>query len=151
MHRGPNDAGSASGSSRCCCPLYDPVKLAEDLAVLDLASGGRVGLTAGIGYRPDEYAMFGRDFGKRGALMDENLEVLLRAWRGEEFEYGGRRVSAVTAPRHPAPSRFSRWGAPENEAPCVPPASACLSSRPSARPSSWSSTGPSASVWATSP
>jgi alkanesulfonate monooxygenase SsuD/methylene tetrahydromethanopterin reductase-like flavin-dependent oxidoreductase (luciferase family) len=73
-------------------PLYDPVKLAEDLAVLDLASGGRVGLTAGIGYRPVEYAMFGKDFGKRGAIMDECLDVLLRAWRGEEFEYGGRRV-----------------------------------------------------------
>jgi alkanesulfonate monooxygenase SsuD/methylene tetrahydromethanopterin reductase-like flavin-dependent oxidoreductase (luciferase family) len=79
-------------------PLYDPVKLAEDLAVLDLASGGRVGLTAGIGYRPEEYAMFGRDFGKRGALMDENLDVLLRAWRGEEFEYGGRRVKLSPLP-----------------------------------------------------
>ncbi len=79
-------------------PLYDPVKLAEDLAVLDLASGGRVGLTAGLGYRPDEYAMFGKDWKGRGALMDECLDVLLRAWRGEEFEYAGRRVKLSPLP-----------------------------------------------------
>jgi alkanesulfonate monooxygenase SsuD/methylene tetrahydromethanopterin reductase-like flavin-dependent oxidoreductase (luciferase family) len=79
-------------------PLYDPVKLAEDLAVLDLASGGRVGITAGLGYRPEEYAMFGKDFSGRGKLMDECLSVLLRAWRGEEFEYGGRRVKLSPLP-----------------------------------------------------
>ena len=40
-------------------PLYTPVRLAEDLAVLDLASGGRVDLVIGAGYRPEEVAMYG--------------------------------------------------------------------------------------------
>ncbi len=79
-------------------PLYDPVKLAEDLAVLDIASGGRVAVAAGIGYRPDEYAMFGVDWKRRGQLMDECLDVLLRAWRGEVFEYRGRRVKLSPLP-----------------------------------------------------
>ena len=79
-------------------PLYDPVKLAEDLAILDLASGGRFGITAGMGYRPDEYAMFGKDWPTRGKLMDECLEVLLRAWTGEPFEYGGRKVHLTPRP-----------------------------------------------------
>jgi alkanesulfonate monooxygenase SsuD/methylene tetrahydromethanopterin reductase-like flavin-dependent oxidoreductase (luciferase family) len=72
--------------------LYDPVKLAEDLAVLDLASQGRVSTTLGMGYRPEEYASLGRDFAARGALLDECLAVLLRAWSGEAFEWRGRRV-----------------------------------------------------------
>lgn len=79
-------------------PLYDPVKLAEDLAVLDLASGGRILVVAGIGYRPEEYEALGRDWSRRGKLLDESLEVLLRAWSGEPFEYQGRRVRVTPAP-----------------------------------------------------
>lgn len=79
-------------------PLYDPVRLAEDLAVLDLASGGRVGVTAGLGYRPEEYELLGADWKGRGRVMDEYLEVLLRAWRGEPFEWRGRRVAISPLP-----------------------------------------------------
>jgi alkanesulfonate monooxygenase SsuD/methylene tetrahydromethanopterin reductase-like flavin-dependent oxidoreductase (luciferase family) len=72
--------------------LYDPVKLAEDLAVLDLASRGRVSTTLGMGYRPEEYASLGKDFAARGRALDECIEVLLRAWTGEPFEWRGRSV-----------------------------------------------------------
>lgn len=106
-------------------PLYDPIKLAEDLAILDLASGGRVGIVAGIGYRPEEYALLGRDWAARGRLLDEALETLLRAWRGEPFEVDGRRVTVTPRPRtqpHPpvfvggqsvrAARRAARFGLP---------------------------------------
>lgn len=79
-------------------PLYDPVKLAEDLVVLDLISQGRVVATLGMGYRREEFAMFGRAYGDRGSLLDEWLEVLLRAWRGERFEWNGRIVQVTPAP-----------------------------------------------------
>ena len=46
-------------------PLYDPVKLAEDIAVLDLVSRGRVSYVAGLGYRPAEYESLGRPFAER--------------------------------------------------------------------------------------
>ena len=76
-------------------PLYDPVKLAEDLAVLDLIGRGRVSVTLGMGYRREEYAMFGRPFEARGKLLDEWLEVLLSAFRGERFEWQGRSVQVT--------------------------------------------------------
>lgn len=79
-------------------PLYDPVKLAEDLVVLDNLSRGRTGITAGIGYRPDEYAMFGVPWESRGRRFDDCLDVLLRAWRGERFEFEGRPVQVTPAP-----------------------------------------------------
>src|SRR5262245_37715089 len=46
-------------------PMHHPLRLAEDLAVLDVVSGGRVEFTAGMGYRPHEFAMFGAEFEKR--------------------------------------------------------------------------------------
>lgn len=79
-------------------PLYDPIKLAEDLAVLDLASGGRFAITAGIGYRPEEYAMLGKDWAGRGRLMDEGLEALVGAWSGEPFEWKGQSVRLSPPP-----------------------------------------------------
>jgi len=79
-------------------PLYDPVKLAEDLVVLDLVSQGRVTTTLGMGYRREEFAMFGRSHAERGSLLDEWLEVLLRAWRGERFDWNGRIVQVTPAP-----------------------------------------------------
>jgi alkanesulfonate monooxygenase SsuD/methylene tetrahydromethanopterin reductase-like flavin-dependent oxidoreductase (luciferase family) len=82
--------------------LYDPVKLAEDLAVLDLASRGRVTTTLGMGYRPEEYASFGKEYAERGRLLDECIEVLLKAWSGEAFEWQGRRVR-VTPRSHTRP------------------------------------------------
>jgi alkanesulfonate monooxygenase SsuD/methylene tetrahydromethanopterin reductase-like flavin-dependent oxidoreductase (luciferase family) len=79
-------------------PLHDPLRLAEDIAVLDLLSGGRLVTVAGIGYRPEEYALFGVDWKRRGRLQDELLETLLTAWSGEEFAYRGRRVRLTPRP-----------------------------------------------------
>ncbi|WP_324788864.1 LLM class flavin-dependent oxidoreductase [Streptomyces sp. H51] len=79
-------------------PLYDPLRLAEEIAVLDLLSGGRLVTVAGIGYPPEEYAQFGVDWERRGRLQDELLETLLKAWTGEEFSYRGRRVRVTPRP-----------------------------------------------------
>jgi alkanesulfonate monooxygenase SsuD/methylene tetrahydromethanopterin reductase-like flavin-dependent oxidoreductase (luciferase family) len=82
-------------------PLHDPVRLAEDMAVLDVVSRGRVAYVAGLGYRPEEYAMFGQRLAARGTRMDECLTVLQRAWTGEEFEYDGRTVHVTPPPTTP--------------------------------------------------
>ncbi|MFJ6730318.1 LLM class flavin-dependent oxidoreductase [Streptomyces sp. NPDC091281] len=79
-------------------PLHDPLRLAEDIAVLDLVSGGRLVTVAGIGYRPEEYARAGVDWSARGRLQDELLETLLSAWTGEEFAYRGRTVRVTPRP-----------------------------------------------------
>ena len=82
-------------------PLHDPVRLAEDMAVLDVVSRGRVSHIAGLGYRPEEYAMFGQSLAERGRRMDECLAVLQQAWTGDEFEYAGRTVRVTPRPVTP--------------------------------------------------
>ncbi len=62
-------------------PMYDPVRLAEDMIVLDHISSGRVSYIFGIGYRPDEYQLYGLDFAKRGAIADAKLAKLLEMLR----------------------------------------------------------------------
>ncbi|MEZ0095469.1 LLM class flavin-dependent oxidoreductase [Streptacidiphilus sp. EB129] len=78
-------------------PLYDPLRLAEDVSVLDHLSGGRLTLVAGLGYRPEEYTGLGKDWKQRGRLQDEVLETLLKAWTGEPFSYRGT-TARVTPP-----------------------------------------------------
>ncbi|MFN3218151.1 MAG: LLM class flavin-dependent oxidoreductase [Acidimicrobiales bacterium] len=78
--------------------LYDPVKLAEDMITLDHLSGGRVSYTIGLGYRDAEYEMFGVERRRRGALMDEHLDVLRRALSGERFSWRGRTVEVRPLP-----------------------------------------------------
>jgi alkanesulfonate monooxygenase SsuD/methylene tetrahydromethanopterin reductase-like flavin-dependent oxidoreductase (luciferase family) len=73
-------------------PLWDPVRLAEEMTVLDLISKGRVSYALGIGHRSEEYDHFGRDMATRGRVADEMLAVLGRLVRGESVEYRGRRI-----------------------------------------------------------
>jgi alkanesulfonate monooxygenase SsuD/methylene tetrahydromethanopterin reductase-like flavin-dependent oxidoreductase (luciferase family) len=82
-------------------PLHDPLRLAEDLAVLDLAGGGRLSAVAGLGYRPSEYAAHGKDWENRGALMDHCLDTILAAWTGEPFEHNGAMVRVTPRPKSP--------------------------------------------------
>ena len=78
--------------------LYDPIRLAEDIAILDLVSGGRFSFVAGLGYRPVEYHATGRSWPDRGQLMDECLETLLQAWSGKPFEYRGEKIRVTPSP-----------------------------------------------------
>jgi alkanesulfonate monooxygenase SsuD/methylene tetrahydromethanopterin reductase-like flavin-dependent oxidoreductase (luciferase family) len=90
--------------------MYDPIKLAEDMIVLDHLSQGRINYTVGLGYRPDEYAMFGVDTARRGALMDERLEVVRRALAGERFDWDGRTIEVTPAPFTPGGPVISYGG-----------------------------------------
>lgn len=82
-------------------PLHDPIMVAEDLAVLDLISGGRLDVVLAAGYNQAEFEMFGVDRSRRGRLMEEGVAVLRQAWTGEEFEYKGRRVRVTPRPGTP--------------------------------------------------
>jgi alkanesulfonate monooxygenase SsuD/methylene tetrahydromethanopterin reductase-like flavin-dependent oxidoreductase (luciferase family) len=90
-------------------PLYDPVRLAEEMAVLDIISKGRISYIAAIGYRPVEYDMYGVDFHRRGRIGEEKLEVLLQAKTGEPFEHDGRRIHVTPAPLTPG-GPMVMWG-----------------------------------------
>jgi alkanesulfonate monooxygenase SsuD/methylene tetrahydromethanopterin reductase-like flavin-dependent oxidoreductase (luciferase family) len=82
-------------------PLYDPIRLAEEMVVLDNLSKGRVSYVAAIGYRPAEYEMYGADFHRRGHIGEEKLKLLLKAKTGEPFEHDGRHVHVTPAPFTP--------------------------------------------------
>jgi alkanesulfonate monooxygenase SsuD/methylene tetrahydromethanopterin reductase-like flavin-dependent oxidoreductase (luciferase family) len=78
-------------------PLCDPVRLAEEMTVLDLISSGRVMYAFGIGHRSAEYEHFGVSMATRGQVADEILGVLDGLLHGEVVEYRGRRIR-VTPP-----------------------------------------------------
>jgi alkanesulfonate monooxygenase SsuD/methylene tetrahydromethanopterin reductase-like flavin-dependent oxidoreductase (luciferase family) len=84
-------------------PLYDPVKLAEDAAVTQILSGGRLLLGIGAGYRPSEFETFGRRLQDRWRVMGETCEFLRLAWQGKEFEWQGRRCLVTPTPEPFAP------------------------------------------------
>lgn len=78
--------------------LYDPIRLAEDVAVADLCTGGRLDLGLGVGYVEPDFAMFGKDYHRRGVDMDALIPLLRQAWTGEPFEYRGRTVRVTPRP-----------------------------------------------------
>jgi alkanesulfonate monooxygenase SsuD/methylene tetrahydromethanopterin reductase-like flavin-dependent oxidoreductase (luciferase family) len=90
-------------------PLYDPIRLAEEMAVLDIISNGRVSYVAAIGYREVEYEMFGVDFHRRGEIAEEKLRVLLQAKTGEPFDLEGRSIR-ITPPPLTSGGPTVAWG-----------------------------------------
>jgi alkanesulfonate monooxygenase SsuD/methylene tetrahydromethanopterin reductase-like flavin-dependent oxidoreductase (luciferase family) len=90
-------------------PFYDPVRLAEDLSVLDIISSGRVSVILGIGYRPEEYQHFGLNIRSRGRLADEKLELLRTLLAEGRVVYDGRRI-AVTPRPHTTGGPTLMWG-----------------------------------------
>ncbi len=88
-------------------PFYDPVRLAEDMIVLDHVSGGRIGYVLGIGYRPEEYALYGLDYDSRGAIAEKKLRALITS-----LENAGNidAESGVTPLRRSDVKRLVAWG-----------------------------------------
>lgn len=84
-------------------PMHDPIRLAEQFAVLDLASGSRVSFVAGLGYRQEEFDMAGIERKQRGKLLEEYVGVMRQAWTGEPFEWRGRTVRVMPKPKSPPP------------------------------------------------
>jgi alkanesulfonate monooxygenase SsuD/methylene tetrahydromethanopterin reductase-like flavin-dependent oxidoreductase (luciferase family) len=82
---------------------YDPIRLAEDIAMLQIVSGGRYELGLGFGYRPSEFAMYGRDPDDRFAYTCDLAQLLKRAWTGEPFDYQGRPCLVSPAPDREVP------------------------------------------------
>ncbi|MGW6277341.1 LLM class flavin-dependent oxidoreductase [Kribbella sp. NPDC055071] len=71
------------GTNVVVLPLHHPLRVAEDAAVLDLVSGGRFVLGVGQGYSEREFAAFGADRRRRGALLSDGVATIRQAWAGE--------------------------------------------------------------------
>jgi probable F420-dependent oxidoreductase len=93
------------GTGVLLTPFHDPLRLAEDAAVVDLISGGRLILGLGLAWREEEFRTFGVPFGERVAHTAEAVEILRRAWTGERFSFEGRAYSFDRVQVTPAPER----------------------------------------------
>lgn len=93
----------AIGTCIALAPLYDPVRLVEDAATIDLISDGRMRLGLSIGYRDEEFERFGIDKDERVERTVEAIELAKAAWRDEPYEPRFHPVGA-DAPVTPTPS-----------------------------------------------
>ncbi|MCL6641128.1 MAG: LLM class flavin-dependent oxidoreductase [Candidatus Rokubacteria bacterium] len=69
--------------------LNHPIRVAEDYAILDLMSDGRVDLGVGRGYQPHEFAGYGVDQTRSRDIFHESVEIIQKAWTEERFSYEG--------------------------------------------------------------
>jgi probable F420-dependent oxidoreductase len=83
--------------------LHHPVRIAEEAAVVDLISHGRLSLGVAVGYRPLEFELFGVDPRKRGRRFEEALEILVASWTGQPFSYDGETLHVPEIVVRPRP------------------------------------------------
>ncbi len=91
------------GTAVLLAPLYHPLRLAEEAAVVDILSGGRLDLGIAPGYRVSEFAAMGVDKRERGGRTDEIIELLLQAWRSGSVTADGRYYRYQDVPVTPRP------------------------------------------------
>ena len=93
------------GTAVLLAPFHNPLRIAEDAAVVDNISGGRLNLGLGLGWAPEEYRMFGAEHKGRGKRLAEFAQVLKRAWTQERFTFEGEHYSYDDVSITPKPAR----------------------------------------------
>ena len=104
------------GTDIVVAPFHHPVRLAEDAAMLDVMSAGRLVLGCAIGYKPDEFALYGVDLDGRGARFEEQLAIVKGLWtqptlsfKGRYYQVEGRLEPGPVQRPHP-PIWIGGWG-----------------------------------------
>lgn len=108
------------GTAVLLLPLHHPLHVAEQAALVDIISDGRLIFGPGLGYKVDEFAAFGVNRGRRRTIMDESVEIIARAWTEERFSYAGRHFQLTDLSVTPRPVQQPRppiWLAARAEPP----------------------------------
>ena len=98
------------GTAVLLAPLHHPLRLAEDMALVDQLSGGRLELGIAPGYRPEEFEVLGVPKRQRGRRTDETIELLQLAWKGARFSYHSEHFNFDDVIVAPAP--YTEGGPP---------------------------------------
>jgi alkanesulfonate monooxygenase SsuD/methylene tetrahydromethanopterin reductase-like flavin-dependent oxidoreductase (luciferase family) len=94
-------------------PFHDPLRLAEDISVVDHITKGRLDVIVTGGYVHEEFGMFGVPMKERPARVTEMVTTLKQAFTGEPFEFRGRTVRITPAPYQPGGPAISMGGSSE--------------------------------------
>ena len=107
------------GTGVLLLPLYHPMMVAEEGAMVDMISGGRLILGIGAGYAPEEFAAFGCPLSERGTRLEEGAALLTRLWTEEHVTHHGRHYHVADATVTPRPAQrprppiwFGAWAEP---------------------------------------
>ena len=107
------------GTGVLLLPLYHPVTVAEEGAMVDMISGGRLILGIGAGYAPEEFAAFGYSIKERGSRLEEGASLLHRLWTEQNVTHRGRHYQADNVTIAPRPQQrprppiwFGAWAEP---------------------------------------
>jgi probable F420-dependent oxidoreductase len=85
--------------------LRSPVILAKTAATIDVLSGGRLELGVGVGWQREEYESTGRDFGRRGRLLERNLAVCQALWNNDRVDYADEEIRLDGIHQMPKPAQ----------------------------------------------
>src|SRR5258705_11365146 len=83
------------GTAVVTVPLYDPIRVVENMAFVDILSGGRIVLGLGSGYRPYEFEGFGRDFDRRRDVQEEAIDLILELLHKRRTRHEGPHFHSV--------------------------------------------------------
>ena len=94
----------------CVLPLHHPARVAEEWAVVDNLSNGRVGISFAAGWQPDDFIFQPQNFADRKAIMFRDIEVVRSLWRGETVTYdGGNGAVAIRTLPRPIQPELPVW------------------------------------------
>ncbi|HEX2056554.1 MAG TPA: LLM class flavin-dependent oxidoreductase, partial [Nitrospiraceae bacterium] len=96
------------GTGVLLLPLHHPVTIAEEGAMVDVISGGRLILGVGAGYAPEEFAAFGSPLKERGSRLEESASLLQRLWTETNVSHHGRHYHVDNATVTPRPVQRPR-------------------------------------------
>jgi phthiocerol/phenolphthiocerol synthesis type-I polyketide synthase D len=88
-------------------PLHDPIRVAEEWAMVDNLSGGRVGLSFASGWHPNDFVFFPERYNDRNEEMYRGIETVQKLWRGEAVQVKGGDGRLVDIRTYPTPIQSS--------------------------------------------